>query len=73
MHTHPTRYDYEAHKQWREIDDERQKEALKRFYARNAAPHYSKFPRWFKNTVAVVGCLVMIAVGAVCLWLWMAL
>lgn len=38
MCTHPTRYDYNAYKEWRDSEDERQKEALRRFYQRNAAP-----------------------------------
>jgi hypothetical protein len=42
---HPTTYDFQAYKEWREQDDERQKEALRKFYARNAAPHYTQLTR----------------------------
>lgn len=39
---HATRYDYEEYKQWRDIDDERQRQALENFYRLNSRPHYSK-------------------------------
>lgn len=63
---HPTRYDYEAYKEWRDADDARQKEALKRFYARNAAPHYSRpFPRW---KLALIGIFIGSAGAALGTW-----
>ena len=62
MHTHPTRYDYEAYKSWREQDEERMKEAIDAFHAREDA---RPTVHW---KLALVGLLCGGALAALGFW-----
>ncbi len=71
MHTHPTRYNFEAYKEWRIAEDERQRQALEAFNRREARPGITPTARqavwWFAKLIFWSAVIWAIVAGALAL------